>query len=111
MLGKLLKQEFGATARYFIPLYGIILVLTPLFALMMRMMQQLDMDSAGLNVLSGMAVFGILGYSFLIIAIFIATLILIVIRFYKTTATSEAYHHRCLFCYSYVLSQRFRHPV
>ncbi len=91
MLGKLLKQEFGATARYFIPLYGIILVLTPLFALMMRMMQQLDMDSVGLNMLSGMAVFGILGYSFLIIAIFIATLILIVIRFYKTTATSEAY--------------------
>ena len=76
MLGKLLKQEFGATARYFIPLYGIILVLTPLFALMMRMMQQLDMDSVGLNMLSGMAVFGILGYSFLIIAIFIATLIL-----------------------------------
>lgn len=93
MLGKLLKQEFGATARYFIPLYGLILVLTPLFALTFRMVSDLDMDieSAGLNIITSLAVFGILGYAFLIIAIFIATLILIVIRFYKTTATSEAY--------------------
>lgn len=91
MLGKLLKQEFGATARYFIPLYGLILVLTPLFALTFRMMSDLDIDSAGLSVIASMTVFGILGYAFLIVAIFIATLILIVIRFYKTTATSEAY--------------------
>lgn len=92
MLGKLLKQEFGATARYFIPLYGIILVLTPLLGLMTRLMLDTDTWSvAGTSFLAGFAVFGIFGFSFLVIAVFISTLILIVIRFYKTTATSEAY--------------------
>lgn len=93
MLGKLIKHEFGATARYFIPLYGFILVLSPLFALMMRMVIDLDVDESavGLSLIASMAMFGIFGYAFLIIAVFIATLILIVIRFYKTTATSEAY--------------------
>lgn len=92
MLGKLLKQEFGATARSFIPLYGFILVLTPLFGLMTRVMIESGTDSVtGMSFLGSLAILGIFGFSFIIVAAFIATLILVVIRFYKTTATSEAY--------------------
>ena len=91
MLGKLLKQEFSATSRYFIPLYGLVLVLTPLFSIMFRFMKDYDVESQVISLLASIALFGIFGFVFLVIAIFIATLILIIIRFYKTTATSEAY--------------------
>lgn len=91
MLGKLLKQEFSATARYFIPLYGLILILTPLFSIMFRFMKEYDVESQVISLLASIALFGIFGFVFLVIATFIATLILIIIRFYKTTATSEAY--------------------
>lgn len=90
MLGKLLKHEFNATARYFIPLYGLILILTPLFALMFRFMNEYDVEGQ-FTIMASLALFGVFGFAFLIIATFIATLILIIIRFYKTTATSEAY--------------------
>ena len=125
MLGKLLKQEFGATARYFIPLYGLILILTPLFALTFRMMSNMDMDieSAGLSVIASLAALGIFGYAFLIIAIFIATLISnlrsipylytsgedISDRTFQNTGShslgNPCRDHSHLFCYRYVLYQ------
>lgn len=91
MLGKLIKHEFAATARHFLPLYGFIIILTPLFALIARLFMHMDDESMGMSLLTGVFMLGFFSYTFLIIAIFIATLILIIMRFYRTMATSEAY--------------------
>lgn len=87
MLGKLFKHEFIATARYFLPLFVFAIVLTPVFSLMFR----LGMGEHAALLTEIMSIFGISGFVFLMIALFIASSILIVIRFYRTTATSEAY--------------------
>ena len=96
MLGKLIKHEFYATGKYFLPLYVLIIVFTPLLALINRLLVKQEDGSYTANSLMRVSsgVFGFLsigGFAFLMIAIFIATFVLIVLRFYRTTATSEAY--------------------
>ncbi len=97
MLGKLIKHEFYATGRYFLPLYAFIVVLTPLFSLAIRLMRDnpeeyLSRSSVGLSLTQGiLGATGVGGFIFMMLSIFIATFILVILRFYRTTATSEAY--------------------
>jgi hypothetical protein len=90
MLGKLIKNEFKATARYFLPLYIFIAVLTPLFSLSMYLLNNTGDDEAGIA-MSLLGLSGVAGFIILMFAIAIATFILVVLHFYRTTATSEAY--------------------
>lgn len=92
MLGKLIKHEFSATARYFLPLYAFIIVLTPLFSLVMKFSDMMnDKTEDSLFMPSLMIGMSVAGYVLLMIGIFAGTFILIVLRFYRTIATSEAY--------------------
>lgn len=90
MLGKFLKHEFKATARYFLVLYVFIIILTPLFSLAMRFADDLGTNYNGFLPALMVGV-GVTGYVVMMIGIFAATFVLVVLRFYKTTATSEAY--------------------
>lgn len=87
MLGKIIKHEFIATRRLYLPLYLMVLVLTPVFALMFRFGTESDAGS----IPAILSVFGIIGFIIAIIALFIASTIFIILRFYRTTATSEAF--------------------
>ena len=87
MLKKLLKYEFKALGRYFLPLYAFVIVLTPIFSFMMRVGFR---DEAGM-VTALSALLSTLGFISMLLAIFIASYALILVRFYRTTATSEAY--------------------
>lgn len=92
MLGKLIKHEFKDTMRLFLPIFGLIAVLTPVFSLMMSLgtnYNGLSGDEAyGLDLVFGS---GIVGYILLLFGLMIVTQILIVIRFYRTMASTEAY--------------------
>lgn len=91
MLGKLVKHEFKDTMRLFLPMFGFIAVLTPVFSFMMRIgssYQETARDSSALDIVFGS---GITGYLLLLFALIIITQVLIVIRFYRTMASTEAY--------------------
>lgn len=85
MLNKLLKYELKATARWFLPLYIALIVLTLLNKL--TMVIELP-DFMVFNILK---VLLIIFYVIIIIFTSIATLILLVVRFYKNLFTDEGY--------------------
>lgn len=87
MLKKLIKHEFKALGRYFLPMFALILVLTPFFSLFMR----LGFHGEGNSITGIMAVFSIASFTLMLFAMFTAVYIFVIIRFYRTTATSEAY--------------------
>jgi|LSQX01.1.fsa_nt_gb hypothetical protein len=89
MLAKLMKYEFKSTARLFIPLYAVLLV----FALLNRFLNPFRTFEAAENFSlqvfvrgAGMAI-----YFFLILAVFVTTLVLIIQRFYKNLLGDEGY--------------------
>lgn len=88
MLGKMIKHEFIATGRSFLPMYIFMIVLTPIFSLIMRLGDNADGSLVFLNLLSGLSIFG---FVVMMVGIYMASTILIIVRFYRTTATSEAY--------------------
>lgn len=88
MLGKLMKHEFKALGRYFLPMFAFLIVLTPIFSLIIRLT---DWTNDEFGIMETLSVLSIVGFVFTIYALMIAASILIVIRFYRTTATSEAY--------------------
>ena len=73
MLGKLLKYEFRATGRLFLPLYGALVIFALINALLLsfREIPQLP------------AVLAMLVYILLAIAVFVVTFIVMIQRFYK----------------------------
>lgn len=91
MLGKLVKHEFKDTMRLFLPMFGFIAVLTPIFSFMMRIgsnYNETAENSSALDIVFGS---GIAGYLLLLFALLIITQVLIVIRFYRTMVSTEAY--------------------
>jgi hypothetical protein len=87
MLKKLIKHEFIATARIYLPMYALIIVLTPIFGLMFRFGSSLNTGIIT-SITCGL---GFIGFVFATIALFVASTIFIIVRFYRTTATAEAY--------------------
>ena len=90
MLKKLIKHEFKDTMRLFIPMFGFIVVLTPIFSLMMSLGSQ-PYDENTADALSLVFGSGIIGYCLLLFGLLIVTQVLIAIRFYKTMTSKEAY--------------------
>lgn len=87
MLKKLLKYEFIATGRIFLPLYGALLVV----AIIQRLFLNFNInqvDNLSLGILAGTvpAIFGIL-----LIAVIVTSFIMMIQRFYKNLLTSEGY--------------------
>lgn len=81
MLGKLLKYEFRATGRLFLPLYGALVIFALINALLLsfREIPQLP------------AVLAMLVYILLAIAVFVVTFIVMIQRFYKNLLSDEGY--------------------
>ena len=82
MLGKLLKHEFKATARWFLPAFGAALLL--------------GIIGCGMGLVSKwlpqwMIVVAILIYSFLISALFVLVTVITIWRFYKNLLSNEGY--------------------
>lgn len=85
MLGKLLKHEWSATAKTFLPLYAAAAFMT----LIAKITTSLDVfQRPYLNVILGIS---IAAYVFLLIALLAVTAVLIIIRFYKNMVTDEGY--------------------
>ncbi|HAK57756.1 MAG TPA: hypothetical protein DCP06_02115 [Lachnospiraceae bacterium] len=93
MLGKMIKHEFKATSRLYLPLFVITLVLTPILALLLRVASDVGKNSIIGSIITGVSIFGII---IMLIALSVASVLFVVIRFYKTIATSEAYLTFCL---------------
>ena len=98
MLRKLFRHEIRSLSRYFIPMYIIVLLLSPLIGLMVRFNQagitarSVTLSSgAGQALASLVPTFSMVGYILLLTGITVASSVLILIRFYRTTATTEAY--------------------
>lgn len=85
MLGKLCKHELRATARWFLPLFGLVLILSPINRFTIPTMDKLD---GILQVIPGFIMFA---YVISLVIMFAATVLLIVFRFYKSMVTDEGY--------------------
>ncbi|MCL2333142.1 MAG: hypothetical protein FWC54_06660 [Actinomycetia bacterium] len=82
MLGKLLKHEFKATARWFLPAFGAALLL--------------GVVGCGIGLVSKwlpqwMIVVAVMIYTFMLTALFILVTVITIWRFYKNLLTSEGY--------------------
>ncbi|MDK2807466.1 MAG: hypothetical protein PWP24_197 [Clostridiales bacterium] len=84
MLGKLIKHEFSATARYFLPLFVIALVLTPIT----RFTVSLGEYPGIFRFIPIVIVFAYVASLVVIVA---ASVLLIIHRFYKSMVTEEGY--------------------
>lgn len=86
MLGKLIKHEFKATYRTFIPIWIGLAILTGAACLFMELLR--NFDQAVLVIGSG---FGMIVVVLGMIFVFLSPYIFLSMRFYRTTATREAY--------------------
>jgi hypothetical protein len=93
MLGKMIKHEFRATGRLYIPLFIMVAVLTPILSLLFKLASGIGKKTVVGGILSGISVGG---FVLMIVAFSVASFIYIMVRFYKTVATSEAYLTFCL---------------
>lgn len=91
MLGKLFKHEFKATGRLFLPLYGMVVILTPLLALLSKLFFADIRSSIIDSPLVLITMLSIVGYVFLMIGVGVASFVLIVIRFYQSMTKESAY--------------------
>lgn len=82
MLGKLLKYEIRATARIFLPLYGMVVVL----ALVNKIFLPLNHQDFQIPQVISMTV-----YCILIAAMFVMTLVVTIQRFYRNLLCDEGY--------------------
>jgi hypothetical protein len=84
MLSKLIKHEFKATARYFVPIFLVALILTPVTKLIIGV----DIFKGFLSIIPG---FFISAYAFSLIGIGVVTMVVIIMRFYKNLVSTEGY--------------------
>ena len=84
MLGKLLKYEFRATARLFLPIYAAIAILAGL----MLLLRALPDDATGVSFLTFMV--GLL-YVVAAFGLVVTTVVVLVSRFYKNLLGAEGY--------------------
>lgn len=89
MLGKLLKYELKATARLFLPLYFIVLML----GIANKIFNTFDIlrNSVGFNIQNMLSFIGSMLYFALIVGILVMTLVIMVQRFYKNLLGDEGY--------------------
>ena len=87
MLKKLLKYEFIATGRIFLPLYGALLIV----AFIQRLFLNLNFENIE-NISLGILASSVpMLFLILLVAVFVTSFIMMIIRFYKNLLTSEGY--------------------
>lgn len=92
MLGKLIKYELKATSRWFLPIYILALLLAPLERFTINYMEEGLHLNPPLDRITS-TVFFVITFAFVIvlIAIGMASTLLIIYRFYKNLITNEGY--------------------
>ncbi len=85
MLGKLLKHELKATARWFLPLYLIAIVMSIVTRITMPLGH---IDNAFFQFIPGLITFA---YVVVLLMVGAASVILMIFRFYKSMVTEEGY--------------------
>ncbi len=93
MLGKLIKHEFKATYRLYVPLFLAVIVLTPILGVLFRISSSIGGGSIVGKIITG---FSTIGFVVMLGALCIVGCAFVIVRFYKTVATSEAYLTFCL---------------
>ena len=88
MLGKLLKQEFRATGRIMLPVFGALLILSVLANFSIRV---LDSSAGDNTVLRVLAILVLVFFGAAIFGAMIVTLWLMVTRFYRNLLKDEGY--------------------
>ncbi len=92
MLTKLLKYEFRATARLFVPFY-LVLIAFALVNRLIRFERLVDLDASlfGFGFLEMLGFLAGLGYFALIVAVIVMTLLIMIQRFFKSLLGDEGY--------------------
>ena len=93
MLGKMIKHEFKATSRLLLPLNLLTVALAPILALLFRLSRGFGENNLVGGIMAGISM---TGFFLLLAAVCVGSALFIVIRFYRTVATSEAYLTFCL---------------
>ncbi len=88
MLSKLLKQEFRATGRIMLPVFGALVILSVLGNFSILMMDRGVTDSIVLKILFGLLT---AGFIIAIFGVMLVTLVLMVTRFYRNLLQDEGY--------------------
>lgn len=86
MLGKLLKQDFRATARIMLPLYAAV----PVLGLFTNLITHLCENQTGF-LINAIGVLVSFVFSLSLIAAVVTTIVLMVLRFYRNLMTDEGY--------------------
>jgi len=89
MLGKLIKYEYKATARLFLPLYLVVI----LFAIITKIINPFNSLNASNNISlqAILSTISIVVYFALVVGIIVMTLIIMIQRFYKSLLGDEGY--------------------
>ena len=88
MLGKLIKQEFRATGRIMLPVFGALLILSVLGNFSILMMDRGVTNSVILKILFSLLTSG---FIFGVFGVMLVTLVLMVTRFYRNLLKDEGY--------------------
>lgn len=94
MLGKLLKYEVKATARWCLPMYGLLLIMAAVNRIFLELRDQsysFDNSAVIERFRNLPIVLGTSLYVFIIAAVFIVTTVIIIQRFYKNLMGDEGY--------------------
>ena len=86
MLGKLLKQDFRATARIILPVYAAVPVLGLFTGLITRLCE--NQSNIWISILGSLVSFV---FSLALIAAVVTTVVLMILRFYRNLMTDEGY--------------------
>ena len=86
MLGKLLKQDFRATARIILPVYAAVPVLGLFTGLITRLCE--SQSNIWISILGSLVSFV---FSLALIAAVVTTVVLMILRFYRNLMTDEGY--------------------
>ena len=87
MLGKLFKHEFYGMGRLLIPLFILVAIMTPISSFLLRLNLN-GLEAAWAQIIGGLFV---IVYVMLLIGMNVALSVFIVMRFYKTMVSDEAY--------------------
>ncbi len=87
MLNKLLKYEFQATGRMFMPAYGVLIIL----AVLQRIMMELNVYSSNNVSVNILAMIVPAVFIAAVVAVFVITLVAMINRFYKNLLGREGY--------------------
>lgn len=91
MLGKLMKYEFKATSRIFLPFFGALLVMSGITRLFWSLFQTDELDEMITQLVMIPKILSVTLYIMVIIAIVIVTYIVMIQRFYKNLLGDQGY--------------------